>query len=68
MIGSKCRHKTTGHIGKITLELKANKSFPAQWGIYWFGGCEGYAEQIKEKGVQYFWQDQDNIEIIKEKL
>ena len=35
MIGKKCKHKDTGHIGKINGQLKPSDKFPAQWGIYW---------------------------------
>jgi hypothetical protein len=61
MIGEKCKHKITGHKGKITLELNDS------WGIYWFQGSDGdeYAKHIKENGIINFWQDKNNIEILK---
>ncbi len=58
------RHKETGHKGKITGEL--NSFNPPQWGIFWFGGSHGkeHAKRIKEKGLQYYWNDKDKIEIL----
>jgi len=64
MKGKICKHKKTGHIGKINGELPATKNFPEQWGIYWFGGSEGYGEQIKKLGCLNYWQDKEDIEIL----
>jgi hypothetical protein len=61
-----CIHIETGHIGKITKELKGNDKFPDQWGIYWYGGLEGaeHAEKIKKLGSLPYWNDKDKIIII----
>lgn len=56
MIGKRCKHIESGHIGKIKRELKGNDKFPDQWGIYWDSG-----KQIKEKGLCHYWQDQNKI-------
>ena len=55
----RCIHKETGHIGTIQREF--NSYTPPQYGITWDSG-----KQIQEKGLQYYWQDKTNIEIIKQ--
>lgn len=61
MIGSKCKHKGTGHEGIIRNEL------PNCWGIYWFQGSDGdkHAKHIKGNGLLHYWQDKKDIEILK---
>ena len=56
MIGKRCKHIETNHIGIITKEMGGNKYFPDQWGIRWDSG-----KQIQDKGLQYYWQDKDKI-------
>ena len=62
-----CRHKETGHIGKIISKLKDTDSFPDQYGIYWYDGREGneHAKRNREICTLHYWQDQDKIEILK---
>jgi hypothetical protein len=61
MINSKCKHKITGQEGIIKGELKGNDKFPDQWGIYW---TFQYNSEIPN---HYYWNDQQDIEIIKTK-
>lgn len=60
MIGKTCKHKITGHIGKITGELTND------WGIYWFGGSEGdeHVKHIRKNGLLHYWQEKTDIEIL----
>lgn len=66
MIGLKCKHIETGHIGRIIDELNNTEKFPEQWGIFWFGGNEGkeHGDMIKNVGLLNYWQNKSEIIII----
>jgi len=70
MIGRECIYIESGHMGKITQELKGTDRFPDQWGIYWYAGGEGaeHAERNRKLGCLNFWQDKTKIKIIDERL
>lgn len=61
-----CRHKETGHIGKITNELKGTKNFPDQWGINWYCGENGHqhAKHNQKFGILPYWNDKEKIQIL----
>jgi hypothetical protein len=63
MIGEKCKHKDTGHIGIIRNELPSTNNYPEQWGIYWYTNSDG-SDQFKRLGYQEYWQDKEKIEIM----
>ena len=60
MINKTCRHRKTGHIGKITNELTDS------WGIHWYGGSHGdeHAKRNSEIGVLNYWQHKGLIDIL----
>jgi len=64
-LGKECTYKLTGHKGRLVSELPYDKSFPAQWGVYWFDGKEGneHATRNKTIGVLQFWNDKDKVDL-----
>ena len=59
MINKKCKHRITGHIGIIKNELDDS------YGIYWLNNSDG-SDQIKRLGAQYYWQNKEDIELLKQ--